>query len=119
MFVAKHFKEIGILPSRDARKLNRVEIPLFEFSSGCCACFATDAFGFCVEDPWVDVRSVAAFYRIAFVMDPLGQIFSYYIDPKPYDLMNVLCRERPNDVAVMAWEVLMYEEESHYLGSLN
>ena len=62
----------------------------------------------------MDVRSVATFKRIAFVVNPFGERFSQCIDPKPDDLMTTLCRERLNDVAVLVWEVLVYEEETHH-----
>ena len=66
----------------------------------------------------VDVRSVAAFGFIAYVLNPIGERFSHRIDPNPDDLMATLCRECLNDVAVLAWEVLVYKEETHHSNSL-
>ena len=61
---------------------------------------------FLVEDPWVNVRCVAASGLIALVVNTFRQSFSQWIDPKPNDL-RTLCRKRLNGVAVLSWKVLM------------
>ena len=87
---------------------------LFEFYRGCCAGFATDAFGFRFENQGVNFRCVAAFGLIAPVVHALGQGFTQWIDAEPDDLMAAVCGKCLQDVAVLAREVLMNEEETHH-----
>ena len=66
----------------------------------------------------MDVRCVAAFGLIAYVLNPNWAEVQSANDPNPDDLMATLCRECLKDVAVLAWEVLVYKEETHHSNSL-
>ena len=68
--------------------------------------------------PWVDTRGVTAFGFIALVEDSVGQRLSECVDPQPNDLIATHCRYCLNNVAVLAWKVLVYEEEAHHAKSL-
>ena len=59
----------------------------------------TDAFGFCVENPPLNVVCCRV-WADSVCIKHLWQRFSQWIDPKPNDLNATLGRERLNDVLV-------------------
>ena len=87
---------------------------LSEVCRGSCAGFATDAFGFRLQNQGVNLWCVAAFGLIAPVVHALGQGFTQWIDAEPDDLMASVCSKCLQDVALLAREVLMNKEETHH-----
>ena len=57
---------------------------------------------------------VAAFGVIAPVVHALGQGFTQWSDAEPEDLIASVCSKCLQDVALLAREVLMNEEETHH-----